>query len=76
MEQSDPMFTPQYRYNHSQKGLERWRRYDRKRGSRADYYRGWYHRIQDEAGCYMTVRDFFPAYRLLRALETAPVVEI
>lgn len=35
-----------------------------------------YHRIQDEAGCHRSMEDFYPAYRFLKALETAEVVEI
>ena len=35
-----------------------------------------YHAIQDEAGCHRSIQDFYPAYRLLKALEHAEVVEI
>lgn len=35
-----------------------------------------YRRIQDEAGCHTRVRDFYPGFRLLKALETAEVIEI
>ena len=34
-----------------------------------------YHKIQEEAGCHMKVRVFYPAYRIIKALETAQVVE-
>lgn len=40
------------------------------------YERERYHRIQDKAGCYSDIRDFYPGYRILKALETAEVVEI
>jgi len=65
-----------FKYNHSLGGLERNRRYDCKRGWRKDYKRELYHRIQDEAGCHRTVQDFYPAFRFLKALENAGVVEI
>lgn len=35
-----------------------------------------YHKIQDEAGCHSGTRAFYPGFRLLRALASAPIVEI
>lgn len=45
-------------------------------GQRAKYLKERYHRIQDEAGYYHHTETFYPAYRFLKALENAPVVEI
>lgn len=42
----------------------------------AKYNKERYHRIQEEAGCHMRVQDFYPGFRLLKALQTAEVVEI
>lgn len=65
------------RYNQSCKGRQRrknfFARYD---GGKAAYERRDYHRMQEEAGCHMAPRLFYPGYRLLKALETAEVVEI
>ena len=80
MEQCGKIYMVQFdrywRYNHSPKGLARWRKSEQGRGSRADYKRERYHRIQEEAGCYWDIQDFYPAYRLLKALEDAEVVEV
>ena len=38
--------------------------------------RRYYHRIQDEAGCHLRPRVFFPGYRFLLTLQDAPVVEV
>lgn len=45
-------------------------------GYYADLERERYHRIQDEAGCHWGVRSFYPAYRFLKALENAEIVEV
>lgn len=57
------------RYSHSKAGIA-WRL------AHSDYYREWYHRIQDEACHYYPPRTFHLAYRFIKALETAEVVEI
>ena len=41
-----------------------------------DYQRRRYKEIQDEAGCHMEVRIFYPGFRLLKALTEAEVIEI
>lgn len=41
-----------------------------------DVQRAYYHRVQDEAGCHQKPGNFYPGYKLLKALETAEVVEI
>lgn len=38
--------------------------------------RNYYHKIQDEAGCHMRPRDFYPGYRVLKALQDAEVVRV
>ena len=52
----------------------------RYRQNRLEYYahlaRENYHQIQDEAGCHIKPRDFYPAYRFLKGLETAEIVEV
>lgn len=45
-------------------------------GRKAKTGREWYHRIQEEAGCHMRVNDFYPGFRLLKALMEAEIVEI
>ena len=45
-------------------------------GYYADLEQERYHRIQDEACCHNPLRRFYPAYRFLKSLETAEVVEI
>jgi len=51
-------------------------RFFAKHGGAAAYMKAKYRRIQDEAGCYSRVQDFVPGYRLLKALETAEIVEV
>ena len=36
---------------------------------RAEWERDRNHRIQEEAGCYLKVRNFYPGYRFLKALQ-------
>lgn len=86
MESSGRMSTPQFRYNHSVKGLARYRRYmerhpDRVKASHhkhalSGHRREYYHRIQDEAGCHCHIDVFSPGFRLLQGLADASVVEI
>ena len=45
-------------------------------GKLAEYERERYHRIQDEAGCHSKIGTFYPAYRFLKALENAEIVEV
>lgn len=52
------------------------REWQRKNGNRNEYRRKWYARVTDEAGCHMKLRDFHPAYRFIKELETAEIVEI
>ena len=79
-----------YRYNHSDKGRARRYRFEaspERREYVKNYNRQWrakhweyrmeeYYRIQNEAGCHSEVRSFYPAYRFVKSLITAPVVEI
>jgi len=79
-----------YRYNHSDKGRARSYRFEaspKRREYRKNYNRQYEakrreyqmerdHRIQNEAGCHSEVRSFYPAYRFVKSLVTAPVVEI
>ena len=54
-----------------------WSQYKRERREHyTQLEREYYHRIQDEAGCHVKPRVFYPAYRLIQALKTAEVVEI
>lgn len=64
------------RYEDSEKGKARYDKHRAKYGGHAAYERERCRRIQDEAGCHMRVRDFYPAYCLIRAFATAEVVEI
>lgn len=64
------------KYNHTEKGRARHRRGEQGRGCRPDYKRELYHRHQEEAGCHMDVRNFLPGYRLIKALQTAEIIEI
>ena len=53
--------------------------YDYKRRNRefaTQIERNRYHRIQEEAGCHLKLRNFYPGYRLIRDLLVAEVVEI
>jgi len=45
-------------------------------GESAKYDNERYHKIQDRFNCHRTVPDWYPAARLIEALETAPIVEI
>lgn len=80
----------QQRYDHSEKGIACDYRY-RATAKRREYMKIWnkqwrathptymmerYYRIQDEAGCHFKVESFYPAYRFIKSLETAEVVEI
>jgi len=69
------------RYDYSEKGEARTRRQkDTGYGKfwyemHPSYNREKYHRVQDEAGCHARI-DWYPGYRIIKALETAEVVEI
>ena len=72
-----------WRDNHSEAGTARRKRQDAKRRSdpncriiRANNEKERYHRIQDEAGFHSEIRDFYPGFGLLKALENAEVIEI
>jgi hypothetical protein len=39
-------------------------------------HRDWEHRIQEEAGCHMSVKVFGHGYSFLKALKGAEVVEV
>lgn len=60
------------RYNNSPKGQARRRRYEERHPNRwgrsAEYWRQRYRRIQEEAGCHIKLREFYPGYRLIKAL--------
>jgi len=89
---STQVFNKYYRYNHSEKGRARRLRFyntpwgyahDREKAERAilsgesaKWHRERYHEIQEEAGCYHCPDTFYPAYRFIKALETAEIVEI
>lgn len=76
---SIPQFNKYYRYNHTEKGRARSRKYDamRNREERTAYEGERYHKIQDEAGCHRELRDFYFGYQLLKALiECKEVIEI
>ena len=47
-----------------------------KNGEWYEYKRRKYHEIQEAAGCHMSVVDFYPGYRIIKALENAEVIEI
>ena len=80
------------RYNNSEKGRARaWHYYnspqgyaerrekderDTLSGKKAKWHRERYHQIQDEAGCHYAPESFYPAYRFLKGIEAAQVVEI
>lgn len=68
------------RYNYSAKGQASRKRYEEAHPNRwgrsAECQRERYYRSQELAGSHRFVRDFFPAYRLLKAFETAEVVKI
>lgn len=95
MKQLRKTSTPAYkhhRYNHSEKGRARNRRYyntpwgyayRRERheeeilsGESARWQRERYYQIQDEAGCHRGIGDFYPGYRIIKALQSAEVVDI
>ena len=64
------------RFDHSEKRKMIQERFYAKHGGQATYEVGNYHRIQEEAGCHWDVPIFYPAYRFIKALENAEVVEI
>jgi len=63
------------KYANSDKGKQRLRSLTLS-GELARRERERYHRIQEEAGCHLKPRDFYPGYCVLKALEIAEVVEI
>ena len=81
-----------FRYNHSLKGRIRRKKYRgslkydlvrkryeqsaKGRETRQASSKRRYHEIQDEAGCYMKPRVFYPAFCLIKALANAEVVEV
>ena len=68
-----------YKYRHRATAhvREREREYYKKRKrERSNYRMEHYYKIQDDANCHSTVNNWYPAYRLSKALETAEVVEI
>ena len=85
-----PQFNTKFdRYNHSLKGTARndrhrqtetykatLERFYANHGGKATYWNNWYHSVQDEAGCHIHTRDFYPAYRLIESLKNAEIVEI
>lgn len=84
-----PQSDYQIRYNRSVKGHRRNERYWQtakrkasmerffaKHGGSAAYQYARYHSIQNEAGCYQRKGDFYPGYKILKALETAEIVEV
>ena len=70
------------RYEHSPKGLARKRRWNQSPQKKAfyhdhpHYYYERYYRLQDEYGCHSDIVDWYPGYRIIKALENAEVVEI
>ena len=70
------------RYDHSVLGRARSRKFlgagAKKRFYRnhPNYIKELYHRRQDEFGCHNEVEDFYPAYRMIKALQEAETVEI
>jgi hypothetical protein len=91
-ERYERIFTPlskHDRYNHSAKGRARSGRYDgsekgrarherfyARHGGKRAYDMGRYYRIQGEAGCHSHIDSFYPAYRFIKSLESAEVIEI
>ena len=63
------------RYNESDAGVARDKRY-RQSGKAILTERNRYYKLQDKYGCHHNLRDWYPAARLIEALETAPIVEI
>jgi len=66
------------RYNSSAKGQARRRHYEESHPHRktAKYFRDSYHELQELIGTHHDPGVILPAHRLLKALETAEVVEI
>lgn len=71
--------TTKLHYRNSEKGQEtraRWQENYINSGRNASWKKARYYRLQDEFGCHSHIDNFYPAYRFIKALETAKVVEI
>ena len=65
------------RYRRTNKGQLKHQAGVRKWQNRYPHYKTErYHRLQDEYGCHRGIEDWYPAARLLKALETAEIVEV
>jgi hypothetical protein len=64
------------RYDESEKGIARHERFYARHGGKRAYDMGRYYRIQSEAGCHSHIDSFYPAYRFIKSLENAEVIEI
>ena len=66
-----------YRFAATEHRKEYMRQYNKRYfGEHTNYYKEWYHNLQDIHGCHRTVRDWYPAARFLEALETATIEDI
>ncbi len=66
-----------YRYWANDKGKETLLRNSKKfNETHPEYPKIRYHELQEKYGCHHLVGDWYPAARLIEALETAPIVEI
>ncbi len=62
-----------YPHNHHQQSLEQGKKW---RLEHPGYGKKWYYRLQDEINYHGDVSDFYPAYRMLKSLQEAEIVEI